>query len=162
MNTEATDIVKRHTRIGIVLGILIGVCAIAGSIAIAKSQEYDLLAIALLLMLALISFVLAFWGHRWANRSFWIYSHVSPVNMSISAKVSKWSESPFYYEFTLQDESGLNRWVVRPILSGKKYLPLTTQTEECAVYFDPSSKKPDIVETAYGVLWRGGGKAERI
>ncbi len=156
------DQLKHHFIFASALSVLIIVSGIYVLVSIADG---DITATFLASILVIVPPLMMLGSVRWVRRSFWIYDNTEPVWMIVSARHVHGAESPPHnYVFTLVPISDSTEfsWVISPFKSGKHFAPLVDTPQKCLVYFDPKKSKPDIIETSYGVVWRGGGRAKTI
>ncbi len=102
---------------------------------------------------------------RWCCRLIWILNNVRPETMNLSIEIDSDSDSTNYYAILSANQAKEHQlWKVSLLSPSWDVKSLTDKQIMAKVYLDPKSRKPSVIETEFGLLWRmaGNGAAHQL
>jgi len=98
---------------------------------------------------------------KWVQHVTWVYKNTKPEIMKLRIEEESGSDSTAYYAI-LRDNNetsaGNNIWKVAVYSPSWNTRSVMNKEVTADVYFDPASKVPVVIKTAYGFLWKMAGK----
>jgi hypothetical protein len=124
---------------------------------IADANERRLVYFILAVVFASVTVFCCLLMRRDSKRLLWVWQNTMPETMMLSIVVKDVESGPSDYGILRARISLKDNWSVPLGTNGWNKVNFRAVQEEAIpakVYFDPKSRKPAVIETKYGLLWR--------